>query len=111
MSGTERDRPTADQLEKAWVRPRASGTVPRNDQGREIWFDRVLWSWMPCHWKGWALIAGVVGAAMACFWLLTWVSGEMNKPDASWPDLVFIPFVALSWWLAERHSPSRGDDR
>jgi len=24
----------------------------RNDQGREIWFERVMWSYVPAHWKG-----------------------------------------------------------
>jgi peptidoglycan/LPS O-acetylase OafA/YrhL len=85
--------------------------VRRNREGREIWFDRVLWSWVPCHWKGWALILGVVAAANASFWLLIWVSGEMNKANAGWPYLVLIPFIALGWWLAERHSPSKADGR
>lgn len=81
--------------------------VRRNREGREIWFERWLWSWVPCHWKGWALIAGVAAAANACLWLLIWISGAMNKPNADWPFLVIVPFVVLSWWVAERHSPSR----
>lgn len=85
-------------------------TVRRNKQGREIWFERWLWSWMPCHWKGWALIAGVVVTANACLWLLLWGTGAMNQSDASWPFLIIFPFVGLSWWLAERHSPSRSND-
>ena len=84
--------------------------VRRNKEGREIWFERWLWSWVPCHWKGWALIAGFVTAANACLWLLSWISGVMNKPDLDWPFLVIIPFVLLSWWLAARHSPSESND-
>jgi len=83
--------------------------VRRNRKGREIWFDRVLWSYFPCHWKSWALIAGVVAAANVCVWALIWISGAMKKPDADWPFLVMVPFLLLSWWLAERHSPSGGD--
>jgi hypothetical protein len=27
---------------------------------REIWFDKVLWSYIPCHWKGWAVSVAFV---------------------------------------------------
>ena len=67
----------------------------------------VLWSWMPCHWKGWALIFGVVAAANACLWVLIWIAGTINEPDAAWPFLALFPFIGIGWWLAERHSPSR----
>ena len=26
----------------------------------EIWFERWMWSYMPCHWKGWCLLAVMV---------------------------------------------------
>ena len=80
--------------------------VRLNSQGREIWFERVLWSWIPCHWKGWAAIAGVVVGGLASLALLTWIAAAMSHPDANWPFLVIVPFVGLGWWLAERHSPS-----
>lgn len=82
-----------------------------NEKGREIWFSRVLWSYIPSHWKGWALIAGVVAAGNASIWLLIWISGVMGgSQDDDWSFLVIIPFVLLGWWLAERHSPSRNND-
>ena len=80
--------------------------VRLNREGREIWFERLLWSWVPCHWKGWAMIGGFVAAMLACTSVLEWISSAMGKPDAVWPSLVIVPLLALSWWLAERHSPS-----
>jgi hypothetical protein len=85
--------------------------VRGNKAGREIGFKRCLWSWIPCHWKGWALIAGIVAAANVCIWVLLGAAGAMNTPDGDWPFLALIPFIGLSWWLAERHSPPKANDR
>jgi hypothetical protein len=79
-------------------------TVRRNRAGREIWFQRGLWGGIPCHWKGWALIAGVAALANGAYWLLNWISGAMNKPNVIWPYLVILPFMMFVWWLAERHT-------
>jgi len=81
--------------------------VLRNRDGREIWFQRWLWSWVPCHWKGWLVILGLAAAANGCFWLVRWVSGDLDTPPQRWTVLVLLPFLLLGWWLAERHSPSR----
>jgi hypothetical protein len=78
---------------------------PRNKQGREIWFDRWLWSYMPCHWKGWVLLLGSVIIVNASVWLLMW----LTNADADDPR----PFLALPVGIiallivVERHSPSR----
>lgn len=39
-----------------------------NDQGREIWFERIVWSYMPAHWNGvaYSALIGAVGLAL-CF--------------------------------------------
>jgi hypothetical protein len=79
-------------------------TVRRNKAGREIWFERVAWTGFPCHWKGWALIAGVPAAANASVWLLVGLSGALNKPDVDWPFLILLPFVVFGVVLAERHT-------
>jgi len=26
---------------------------------RNVWFQKVLWSYMPCHWKGWAILFAI----------------------------------------------------
>src|SRR4051812_12913167 len=36
------------------------GMTKRNDQGREIWFERVWLSYMPAHWKGVAFVTAVI---------------------------------------------------
>lgn len=71
-----------------------------NDQGREIWFQRVMWSYMPAHWKGVlypsAIIAVVVPLGMLA--------------DRYNPELAFVPLLtgwAFVMWLCSRHSPSR----
>ena len=74
--------------------------IKRNDQGREIWFSRFLWSYMPDHWKGVVYPVALIAAiGMICF---------VVDPKAS--GLFAIPLVigvALSIWMCERHSPSR----
>jgi hypothetical protein len=84
-------------------------TARLNKAGREIWFDRILWSWMPCHWKGWAMLATIIIAGNTFLWTLICISSAMNMRDAGWPFLIIFPFVGLGWWVAERHSPSRED--
>jgi hypothetical protein len=79
--------------------------IRRNRHGQEIWFDRWLWSYMPCHWKGWALIAGVVTAGNAALWMLIWLLHA--KDDDPRPFLVLIPTGLIGLVLAERHSTSK----
>jgi hypothetical protein len=77
----------------------------RNQYGQEIWFERWLWSYIPCHWKGWALIAGVALSANAACWLLIWLLHA--KDNDGRPFLVLIPTVLAAWVLADRHSPPK----
>jgi hypothetical protein len=32
---------------------------------QEIWFERWLWSYMPIHWKGWAVVFCMVLSGLA----------------------------------------------
>lgn len=75
-----------------------------NKHGREIWFERILWSWLPCHWKGWGLIVAVVLSANIAVWLALWIAWALGDEDPWWPFLLLIPFIARGLWLAERHS-------
>jgi len=81
--------------------------VKLNREGREIWFQPILWGWAPSHWKGWAFLAGLIFAANACVWLLIEIAKFMGQSDAVWPFLILFPFIAYAWWLAARHSPSK----
>ena len=73
-----------------------------NDEGREIWFSRLLWSYLPSHWKGVVYPLLTMAVTLPLFML-----------TSSFPSLPFLPFVPLlfAWgfvmWLCERHSPSR----
>jgi hypothetical protein len=71
-----------------------------NDQGREIWFERIAWSYMPAHWKGvaYSALIGAVSLAL-CF-----------AADRYAPSLFAAPLIcgwALTMWACERHAPSR----
>ena len=78
--------------------------VQRNRQGREIWFERWLWSHMPCHWKGWLAIAGCLLTTLALLWLLIWL---LHPSDGDVRPFLVLPIgVVVMHILAERHSPS-----
>jgi hypothetical protein len=81
--------------------------APRmNKDDREIWFARMVWSYMPGHWKGWAfliaLVLPAIGAAESCDWLAT-VTGHSEWSKLDW--VVLLVLIVSSWWVAERHSP------
>ena len=71
-----------------------------NDAGREIWFSRILWSYLPAHWKGVVIPAGIIAVTLfLCFTVDKDMSGRFIVPMLSgW---------ALLMWICERHSPSR----
>lgn len=77
-------------------------TTPAQD---EIWFERWLWSYVPCHWKGWAVMAmhmAPLGVAIA---LLIVAANSLHREWIT--DLVLIPFLAAFFSLsriAKRHS-------
>jgi hypothetical protein len=79
-----------------------------NKDGREIWFSRMLWSYMPCHWKGWLFLIALAllgnGAVQGGAWLAT-EAGHPQWSEFSWASLVVL--IVFSWWVAERHSPSQ----
>lgn len=42
---------------------------------REIWFEKWLWSYVPCHWKGVAALFAVAGSTAATAALSCYVAG------------------------------------
>ena len=79
-----------------------------NKAGREIWFDRVGWSYLPCAWKGvFAIVLVVVPTCLLVFLMLSLLGTDIH-PDRT--PFAFIPLpigVLLGLWLTERHSPDR----
>ena len=71
---------------------------------REIWFKRLLWSYIPVHWKGWALIFGLVGCFLIFMQLFSWILSGAGRSDLNFvPFLPILPIVVLGWIFAERH--------
>ena len=81
-----------------------------NPQGREIWFDRWLWSYMPCHWKGWAVIAASIAGGLTGSYAVGLISNPRNGPPSAWSGLFLVAAVILMRWIAERHAPPKRRD-
>jgi hypothetical protein len=82
------------------------GTRPPMMNPHEIWFARVLWSYMPIHWKGWALLLGLAFGIIVLIQIISRVISAIGHPE--WEGVEFIPIpvgVIWSWIVAERHAP------
>lgn len=74
----------------------------------EIWFERWLWSYMPCHWKGWLFLAVVTAAALAATGLSFFVSSALGHAEwGDWAELgVFaVAFIVLQTVSSKRSRP------
>ena len=72
---------------------------------REIWFEKVLWGYMPCHWKGLAAMAGVIIPAVAVILLGQMALDAFNYSEAAWlPLLIILPVLFSLLAIAKRHS-------
>jgi hypothetical protein len=72
---------------------------------REIWFEKILWSYMPCHWKGWAAMMAVGAPTLAAIFLAHHAAYALGYKHDDW---LILP-IALAGWLslmfiAKRHS-------
>jgi hypothetical protein len=72
---------------------------------REIWFEKILWSYMPCHWKGWAAMAVVAAPTLAAIFVAQHVAYALGYKDDDW---LVLPIFLLGWlammFIAKRHS-------
>jgi hypothetical protein len=72
----------------------------------EIWFEKIGWAYIPCHWKGMAVIAAfaipVVGASLVGDRLLA----TFGYADAQGvPFLIaLLPALFSALAIAKRHS-------
>lgn len=73
---------------------------------REIWFKKVLWSYMPFHWKGWAIMAVIVVPVFVLTMIAQSVLGGLGYDRAA--DLSFFILFIPAWVsllvIAKRHS-------
>ncbi len=98
--GPEPRQPTRLEIEAAWVRPGRPSRTARNAQGREIWFERILWSYMPVHWEGIVYPLPIIFAASLAGLLL-------SKLGMAFTAIPILAAWALVMWLCKRHSGPR----
>jgi hypothetical protein len=67
---------------------------------REIWFERILWNYWPCHWKGWAITAMLFVCCTVGIALSTSSHGFSAVPFL----LVLVPSWIWFMVMAVRHS-------
>ena len=73
---------------------------------REVWFEKVGWSYMPCHWKGVAVMAVIIFPAIAAIMLGQMALESIGYGRADWLPFaaVFIPALFFLFRIAKRHS-------
>ncbi len=71
----------------------------------EPWFVKIGWSYVPCHWKGFAFITALVALFLTSVGILHLLAELLNTPWIS--DLSVASFAAVllvGLRTAERHS-------
>jgi hypothetical protein len=73
---------------------------------REVWFEKVAWSYVPCHRKGFAVMAAVILPTLAAIFVGQTVLAQLDYHSADWlPVLIFfIPALPFLLMVAMRHS-------
>ena len=72
---------------------------------REIWFEKILWSYMPCHWKGWAAMMAIMAPTALAILLAEHVAKAHGYKHDDW---LVIPIFLAGWFsllsITKRHS-------
>ena len=73
---------------------------------REVWFEKVAWSYMPCHWKGFGVLAAVTLPTVAAIMVGQAVLGGLGYRTLDWlPFPIFLtPTLLFLLGIAKRHS-------
>ena len=73
---------------------------------REVWFEKVAWSYMPCHWKGFGVLAAVTLPTVAAIMVGQAVLGGLGYRTLDWlPFPIFLtPALLFLLGIAKRHS-------
>lgn len=73
---------------------------------REKWFDKIAWGYMPCHWKGVAVMAAVIFPTAAAIFVGQTVLDYLGYRSADWLPFFafFVPALLLLERVARRHS-------
>ena len=72
----------------------------------ELWFEKVLWGYMPSHWKGWAIVAAFALSTIVGSLLGQSILNRLGHLEAGWVPFValFIPAFVSLLAIAKRHS-------
>ncbi len=74
----------------------------------EIWFEKWLWSYMPCHWKGWAFLFVLVALAFTTIGIIHAVCAYFGNKNADLFDFgALVVIVIFGSRIPERHSHKR----
>lgn len=73
---------------------------------REKWFEKVAWSYTPCHWKGFAVMAAIIFPTVSAIILVQMLLDRLGYGHAEWLAFVifFIPALLFLFGVAKRHS-------
>jgi hypothetical protein len=73
---------------------------------REIWFHKVLWSYIPCHWNGFAVMAAVIFPTVLAILAGQAALDAVGYASADWLPfpVFFIPALLFLLGVAKRHS-------
>jgi hypothetical protein len=68
---------------------------------REVWFEKWLWSYMPCHWKGVAAMIAVIAPTPGAIFIAQYAFGE----NADWLQIpIFLAGLLTMLVICKRHS-------
>lgn len=71
----------------------------------EVWLERWAWSYIPWHWKGWAVMIGHIAFVLAAIAMLTLVASFFDRPWIA--NLGIFPFaigLVSLMRICKRHS-------
>ncbi|AXB80022.1 hypothetical protein [Novosphingobium sp. P6W] len=72
----------------------------------EIWFEKVGLSYIPCHWKGFAVMGAVLVPSLGAMFLGQLALDRLGYASADWLAFptFFIPALFFLLGVAKRHS-------
>lgn len=73
---------------------------------REIWFEKIGVGYMPCHWKGFAVMAGVILPTLGAMFFGQLALDRLGYGSVDWLafPLFFIPALFFLLGVAKGHS-------
>ena len=73
---------------------------------RNVWFQKVQWSYMPCHWKGWAILFATALPTVIAIIVTQKALVTLGHSEADWLPWVifFVPALLSLMAIARRHS-------